>query len=427
MKPSADSGSAPRLIKAGSVTVKIYTGRIGRYHTFTVYWRAAGRSHRKTFSHEKEAQKFAREQAEQLAAGQVQSPSITATEVSTFREAERRLGDTAPIHVAAGEYASAVRRLGDAATLNQAIEFFLHNSLRSELQRSVSEVVEEFVAMKQSDGLSERYVEDVTWRLRRFAKDFQVNIEHVTTRDLDAWLRKLTTGLVTRDNFRKHIVTLFNFARRQGYLPRDRETEARWLEKPKIRSKPIEIFSPQELSELIAAAEGQVKLAIVIGSFTGIRSAELLRLKWENFNWGEEVIDIGVDQTKTASRRLVPILPTLVEWIKPHAKPYGQVLNYSLPVCLAEAFATTAMKATKARGENLPPLKWKQNGLRHSYASYRLAITNDAAQVSLEMGNSPQKLFKNYRKVVTRSQAVAWFNVMPGVASNIVPIKFAVA
>lgn len=425
MKLSAGSGSAPRLIKAGSVTVRIYSGRIGRYHTFAVYWRAAGRSYRKTFSHEKEALKFAREQAEKLAAGQVQSPSISSMEVSTFREAERRLGATAPLHVAAGEYASAVRRLGDTATLNQAVEFFLHNSIRPELQRTVMEVVEEFVVTKQSDGLSPRYVEDVTWRLRRFAKDFQVNIEHVTTRDLDAWLRRLSTGLVTRNNFRQHIVTLFNFARRRGYLPRDRQTEAQWLEKPKIKSKPIEIFSPQELSELLAAAEGQVKLAIVIGAFTGIRSAEMLRLNWENFNWGEEVIDIGVDQTKTASRRLVPILPALLEWIKPQAKLRGPVLNYSLPVCLAEAFATTAAKATKARGEGLPPLKWKQNGLRHSYASYRLAMTNDAAQVSLEMGNSPQKLFKNYRKVVTRSQAVAWFNVMPEVASNIVPIRFA--
>ena len=311
----------------------------------------AGRSHRKTFSHEKEAQKFAREQAEKLAAGQVQSPSISSTEVSTFREAERRLGDTAPIHVAAGEYASAVRRLGDSATLNQAVEFFLHNSIRPELQRTVSEVVEEFAVDKAKRRSQQRYVEDLTWRLRRFAKDFRVNIEHVTTRDLDAWLRKLTTGLVTRDNFRKHIVTLFNFARRQGYLPRDRETEAHWLEKPKIKSKPIQIFSPQELSEFLAAAEGQVRLGLIIGAFTGIRSAEMLRLKWENFNWGEDVIDIGVDQTKTASRRLVPILPALVEWIKPHAKPYGRVLTYSLPVCLAEAFGTVAAKATKARGD----------------------------------------------------------------------------
>lgn len=366
MKHSPDSEAAPRLVKAGSVIVKIYAGRVGLYRTFTVYWRVAGRSHRKTFSDEKAAQKFAREQAEKLSAGQVRSPSISSTEVSTFREAERRLGDTAPIHVAAGEYASAIRRLGDAATLNQAVEFFLNNSIRIELRRTVPEVVEEFVCTKQSDGLSPRYIEDVTWRLRRFARDFQVNIEHVTTRDLDAWLRRLTTGLVTRNNFRQHIVTLFNFARRRGYLPRDRQTEAHWLEKPKIKSKPIEIFSTQELRELLAAAEGQVKLAIAIGAFTGIRSAEMLRLKWENFNWEEEVIDIGCDQTKTASRRLVPILPALVEWIKPHAKPHGLVLNYSLPVCLAEAFATTAAKATKARGETQPPLKWKQNGLRHS-------------------------------------------------------------
>ena len=62
-------------------------------------------------------------------------------------------------------------------------------------------------------------------------------------------------------------------------------------------------------------------------------------------------------------------------------------------------------------------------GLPSSNSKRRDAV--DAAQVSLEMGNSPQKLFKNYRKVVTRSQAVAWFNVMPGVASNIVPIRFA--
>ncbi len=42
MKLSADSGAAPRLVKAGSVTVKIYSVRIGRYRTLTVYWRAAG-------------------------------------------------------------------------------------------------------------------------------------------------------------------------------------------------------------------------------------------------------------------------------------------------------------------------------------------------------------------------------------------------
>jgi hypothetical protein len=36
-----------------------------------------------------------------------------------------------------------------------------------------------------------------------------------------------------------------------------------------------------------------------------------------------------------------------------------------------------------------PPFKWKQNGLRHSYASYRLAVMEDVSKLSLELGNSP--------------------------------------
>jgi hypothetical protein len=34
------------------------------------------------------------------------------------------------------------------------------------------------------------------------------------------------------------------------------------------------------------------------------------------------------------------------------------------------------------------PIKWKANGLRHSYASYRFAQTADAGRVAGELGNS---------------------------------------
>ena len=197
-----------------------------------------------------------------------------------------------PLHVVAGEYADIMRQLGGSGTVRQAIEFFLHNAVRPDLVRTVSQVVGEFLASKTADGLSQVYRDDCAWRLRVFATDFQAPISHVCTRDIEEWLRKPSTGLATRNNFRRLISTLFNFARRRGYLPRDRETEARWLEKPKIKSKPIQIFSPGELRELLAVAGGQAELAIVIGAFTGIRSAEMLRLNWENFNWEEGVIDI---------------------------------------------------------------------------------------------------------------------------------------
>ena len=56
---------------------------------------------------------------------------------------------------------------------------------------------------------------------------------------------------------------------------------------------------------------------------------------------------------------------------------------------------------------------WRQNALRHSYASYRLADTPDAARVALEMGNSPEKLFRHYRELVTPDAAKEWFAIMP--------------
>ena len=419
-----------RTIKAGFAHVKIYSGVIKKRPCFTVYWRIAEKPYRKVFLNFDKAESFAREQAERLAAGQASAPAISVTEAQNFREAQRRLGPVeVPLHVVAGEYADIVRHLGDNGTLRQAVEFFLHNAVRPDLIRTVPQVVNEFLEAKKADGLSKVYIEDCTWRLRRFARDFQTPISHTCTRDIEEWLRKLTVSLTTRNDFRRLIITLFNFARRRGYLPRDRETEARWLEKPKIKSKPIQIFTPQELNELLAVAEGQARLAIVIGAFTGIRSAEMLRLNWENFNWEEQVIDIGCDQTKTASRRLVPILEPLRAWITPFVKKHGPVLEYSLPVCLSEAFATTAKKADaarKAREPDAPEFRWKANGLRHSYASYRLSMVDDVAKVSLEMGNSPQKVFSNYRKVVTKSQANAWFGVLPEVPENVVPMAIAV-
>jgi hypothetical protein len=65
---------------------------------------------------------------------------------------------------------------------------------------------------------------------------------------------------------------------------------------------------------------------------------------------------------------------------------------------------------------------WPTNCLRHSYASYRLAATADAARVALEMGNSPAKLFSNYRELADEHDAKAWFSIAPKRPKNILPI-----
>jgi hypothetical protein len=51
-----------------------------------------------------------------------------------------------------------------------------------------------------------------------------------------------------------------------------------------------------------------------------------------------------------------------------------------------------------------------------------MAVVCDSAKVSLEMGNSPQKMFSNYRKVVTQAQGEQWFSILPKLPANLIPL-----
>ena len=56
-------------------------------------------------------------------------------------------------------------------------------------------------------------------------------------------------------------------------------------------------------------------------------------------------------------------------------------------------------------------IKWKANGLRHSYASYRLALVQNEAQVAYELGNSATVVHRHYKELVTDVKARQWFDI----------------
>jgi integrase len=57
-------------------------------------------------------------------------------------------------------------------------------------------------------------------------------------------------------------------------------------------------------------------------------------------------------------------------------------------------------------------LKWPNNCLRHSFASYHLAHFRDAAKTAFEMGHeSPKLLYQTYGNCVTRREAEQWWGL----------------
>src|SRR5262249_14484454 len=153
------------------------------------------------------------------------------------------------------------------------------------VEKRVTEVVEEFLATKKRDGASQRYLKSLRSDLRRFAAAFQINIAAVTSGLIVEWLKSLNVGPRRRNNIRSSVVVLFRYARALGYLPKGQPTEADDVPKVKSRGGEIGILKAQELAGLLAEADEEARLYLALGAFTGIRTAELIRLDWGDINF----------------------------------------------------------------------------------------------------------------------------------------------
>jgi len=376
------------MIKRDNITVKIYRRKAGRYKgkhydLFTVAYREDGQRVLKNFRQWRSAWNKASETATRLEKGEREILRLSAADWQSYLRAKNLLRPFGiPLHDAIEEYVAIRKR-------------------KRVTEKKVTEIVDELLKAKEQAGLSDRYVETLRTYLLRFADSFQTNIGSISTGAIVRWLDSLKIGPRSRNNVRQAVVTLFNFARRRGYLPKGETTEAADVETVRDHEGEIAILTPGELSKLLKKAKAIDQLYFALAAFTGIRSAELLRLEWSEINFDKGHIEVKARKAKTATRRLVPIQPNLAKWLSPYRGSKGRLFQSRRTVDYAIRFA-------KRIG-----IPWTANVLRHSYATYRLSILPDAARVALEMGNSPAKLFTNYRELDRENHAPEWFAVEP--------------
>jgi integrase len=253
-----------------------------------------------------------------------------------------------------------------------------------------------------------RYLQDIRSRLGRFSEHFTGRISEIAALEIDAWLNGLVVGGASRNSIRALIITLFNFAKRRGYLPKNQPTEAESISIAKEKPSEIGIFTPDQMSTLLRKANDRFIPYLAIGGFAGLRHAELMRLNWENIKLAQATIIVSAQAAKTSLRRTVPIQPNLHKWLQPYVKESG--------VMFTGDGSRFLNHVTAIAREN--KLAWPHNGLRHSYASYRLAQCKNAAEVSLEMGNSTQMIFRHYRELVSPEDVAKWWALEPSAPSK---------
>jgi integrase len=289
-------------------------------------------------------------------------------------------------------------------TLSDAVGFYVDHLERvRRCKITVAQLAEEVLDAKRRDGRSAKYIDMLRLYFKRFCQDFANRlIADITVEELDTWLRDLPGSPKTRADYRANIGVLFSYAAQRRMIDFN---PVAFTAKPKLIDRPPEIFKVDELRALLEAATRtapDVLPMLVIGAFAGLRDAEIKRLDWSEVNLGRGHIDVKAAKAKSARRRIVPIMPNLAAWLRPYSEMTGAVVPFAARGKLD--------RVRKAAGL----ARWPKNGLRHSFASYRVAAIDDGPRVAAELGHtSPQMLYSTYRELVLPEEAERYWKIAP--------------
>ena len=390
-------------VRVGSSHAKVYVTPkpSGTYYTL-VYRDRNNVRQRKTFTHlqtaKQEGENLLREQLQ----GRQDADVLTDTDRLILSRAKKALGEigNVPLDLAVLQYVEAVKVL-DGVPLNEAVRYFSRMRPTGDYKKQVEEVVKKLLEDRERNGVSTSYFRSLRTHLNRFSNAFRCTLFSVTPEQVAEYLHGLGVGDISRKNHRNSIGTLFNFAKKRGYLPTDHLGPG---EPVKVRSRnrgEATIFSSEELKAVLKVAPISVLPGVLVGAFAGLRTAEIERLDWSQVHLKKKLIEVKGANAKTRTRRLVPILPNLLEWLTILHQGSGRVANY----------ANLGNKFWKVSDKD--DLLWRRNGLRHSWISYRVSQLNSIEQVALEAGNSPNMVRSVYLEVTEQETASEWFNITP--------------
>ena len=413
----------PKVIKAGSVAVKIY--RVKHKTTasgwaYMLAWTSGGRRRLQQFASETDAIEEGRIKAAQLAEGRVEAADMTRSDRDTLLAARQICGDV-PILAALHEWQKA--RDLTQGHLIAAAEAWASRNTDSFKRIKVADAIDAFIDSKEKAGKQgERTYRSKLLPLTVAFPDR--HLDTITVMEYTAYLETFADG-VTRNDHRKRAVALCRWAQKHGYLPRHLALEIENTERAVEKKTRIGILTPKVFGQLlrfIAAEHPRHLAALVLAGFCGIRHDEIhgkrddrtKRQLWDDIYLDRKFVQVTIAKTNTPAWRIVTLCDAAVEWLKRCPDRKGAV-------CDMGAMERVRLEG-RAAGFELP-----ENCFRHSFISYRIAVTGDKSKVATEAGNSVAEIDRRYRVPVPEDVGKAWFQMTPAKAAKLPPIRTAAA
>jgi integrase len=408
----------PVIVRHRREKATIYAKSPG-YPFYRLGYYAGGKRLIRSFKSYAEAKTEAERIVRQLAEGS-QAAALNGEQSRNALAAMQRLaalrhstGRRVSLLAAVSEFAEASAKL-QGRDLGQVVEAYL-NTIATVKRKEVAEAVEEFIKVdeprtKAGEGqraqLSSEYARIRALRLRQFAKAFPGHaVCDLSKEHLDTFIRSLDeSGAKSRNHHRAGIKQFLQWCIRKDYLSAThRMNEADAMRPEHANIGEIAFYTPKEFRAILEIARSPMREIIAIGGFAGLRTAEILRLTWQEVFRVPGHIEITAGKAKTRQRRLVEICPALAAWVEPCRTLTGKLWDCS-DRCFHKAFVEVCDHAKISR---------KLNGLRHSFCSFHFALHSNENLTAALGGTSPAMVHQHYKGLATKAEGEAWFNTQP--------------
>jgi integrase len=271
--------------------------------------------------------------------------------------------------------------------------------------RPFGDVFDDYIASKKR---SEVYNKSLKRSRRRLGELGKVLVADVTPETIETHLVGLKPTY--RNSLLREFRAVFGYALKRKWCA---ENPVKNMDFESHVVGEREVFSVEECARLLntcAAKHGDMLAGIAIGLFAGVRVFEIQRLKWENVDLVEKMIDLPSEITKRKRKRSIPIEPALLAWLRKAITTGAEQKGQILPVSTYNQFRGWIRKLAEDA-----EVKWKQNALRHSYASYWLEQNKDLTKLALYLGHTGglEVLHRFYHRSVRAKDAKRFWSLRP--------------
>ena len=278
--------------------------------------------------------------------------------------------------------------------------------IRRAKKKSIPEYADEFLRHGEWKASTRRRYEGI---VRIIDRDFRYLFpDEVRASDLREWLKAMDRSPKTVRNVVTVFKQILDLALEDEVIDLNPFVRVRL---PKLREVEILPFTMKEAEMILDNTEGWFKHYLAIAFYTGMRTGEIIGLKWEDIDWNEQTILVRrsrirgeIDTTKTGKSRIVPLFDALLPYLKERYRDNG--LRHGFLFEDASDASAVARHKWKPLLKRLGIPYRRLYNTRHSFATEMLksGLLSPFEIAKLLGHSSTQMLFQTYAKFIRTEQ-----------------------